>query len=311
MDPITHAVIGMAVSKMSGNGVHLSDAVSTGIILGSVFPDIDIVLQKWGDYVYLKHHRGISHSFIGLAASSLLISFVLGGVYHYSNISGLFLWTFVGCLSHVFFDIFNSYGAKLLWPFCKRKISLSMLVIFDPLLIGAFLGYIFSNSNKLQRGFIGGMVIYIMLRAAMRGLVLKNLKRRFNGKFTRISLLPALTGIFRWHFILENENCNIVGEKRFIKSNIRIIQKLYKMRNKNIDKIICSPVGEFFSEFTPLYHIDCEKEGNITRYIFTDMRYYIKDDFLHHAILEMDEDNRIVKASFNPYSMNRSSLIPV
>ncbi|MCR4436627.1 MAG: metal-dependent hydrolase [Clostridiales bacterium] len=77
MDPVTHAVIGMVISKMAGDGPNISGAVSAGIIIGSVFPDIDIVLRKWGNCVYLKHHRGATHSILGLAVSAAFISLVL------------------------------------------------------------------------------------------------------------------------------------------------------------------------------------------------------------------------------------------
>jgi inner membrane protein len=36
----------------------------------------------------------------------------------------------------------------------------------------------------------------------------------------------------------------------------------------------------------------------------------MRDSFLHHAILEMDEHDNVVNASFNPYSMHRINPIP-
>ena len=56
--------------------------------------------------------------------------------------------------------------------------------------------------------------------------------------------------------------------------------------------------------------MDEELAEGITRYVFIDMRYYMRDKFLHHAILEMDENGQIITSSFNPYSIKRVSIIP-
>jgi len=308
MDPVTHAVIGMAVSKLSGNGIVMSNPMTIGIIAGAVFPDIDIVMQKWGDYAYLKNHRGVTHSIPGIAVSALIISAILKVIFPTVNMLELYLWSALGGLSHAFIDLFNSYGAKLLWPVIKKRFSLSLLLTFDPFLLGLLGGYILSG-NVLQNIFIGLVPVYLAVRAIMRLGSTRGLVKIFGSDFKSISLLPSLSGFFRWHFILETDRYNIVGEKNMLCRGVRIIKKLDKLPDEALDKVVVSQVGEFFSEFTPLSHIACEKNGSIKRYIFIDMRYYIRDNFLHHAVLEMDKNNRIVKQSFNPYSMKRSCPI--
>lgn len=305
MDPITHAVIGMAVSKAAGNQIALSDAATIAVVAGSVFPDIDILFQKWGDYVYLKNHRGMTHSIFGLAASALFIAIVLGGFYPGTGLGSLFLWSLLGCSSHTFFDIFNSYGAKLLWPFNNKKFSLSLLVVFDPIFVGVLIGYIYSKGSA-QGVLLAAFALYMLYRSIMRWYVRLDLSRKYGEDCEKISILPSMTGLFRWHFILEGKSCNIVGEKNVINSNINIIKKLHKLQDGVVNKVMVSPVGKFFSEFTPLSHVACEKEDGVTRYVFTDLRYYIRNKFLHHAVLEVDDTDSIVKSSFNPYSMKRS-----
>lgn len=307
MDPVTHAVIGMTVAKITGNGIVLSEPATVGIVVGSVFPDIDILMQKMGDYVYLKNHRGATHSIFGLAVSAMFIALVLSGFYQGSSILNLFLWSMVGCLSHTFFDIFNSYGAKLFWPFYDKKFSLSLLIVFDPMLLAVLAGYVVSRGDT-RKIFLGVAVAYLVSRVVMRLWVTSGLKRKFNN-CVRISVLPSMTGLLRWHFILETKDYNIVGEKNVLRRGERIIKTLCKIQDEALDKILYSPVGEFFSEFTPLFHVACEKAGEITRYIFIDMRYYVRNKFLHHAVLEVDSNNSIVKETFHPYSMNRSNLI--
>lgn len=308
MDPVTHAVIGMAIAKMTGNGIVMSEPITLGIIAGAVFPDIDIVMQKWGDYAYLKNHRGVTHSVPGIAASALIISAVLKMVFPHGNLIELFLWSALGGLSHVLIDLFNSYGAKLLWPIIKKKFSLGLLLTFDPILLGLLGGYILSG-GAMQNVFLAAVPVYLVVRAFMRLGSAKGLERIFGSDFKSISILPSMMGLFRWHFILENDRYNIIGEKKMFRKGVRVIKKLDKLQDDVLDEVAVSQIGEFFSEFTPLSHIECEKKGGIKRYIFIDMRYYVRDNFLHHAVLEMDRNGRIIRQSFNPYSMKRSCPI--
>jgi len=308
MDPLTHTVIGLAVAKTAGNTVAVSDPATMCIIAGSVIPDIDILLQKWGDLIYLKNHRGATHSIPGLAVSSALIAAAACLTYHGANFFSMFLWAFAGCLSHAFFDVFNTYGAKLLWPVTDRKFSLGILVTFDPVFISLLGGYSFTGgiySDLLLALF----AVYFISRAAARIFILKELYGKYGEKYGRISLLPSMKGLLKWQFILEGEECSIVGEKDLLRNRIRTIKIFYNINGTKSDNIMASAVGQFFSKFTPLYHVTCERKGDIKRYVFTDMRYYVKNKFLHHAVLELDKDNSIVRQTFNPYSMKRNCVI--
>jgi len=308
MDPVTHAVIGVAVSKAAGNGIALSDPATMGIVIGSVFPDIDILLQKWGDYVYLKNHRGATHSILGLAASAALISAVLSGFYRGAGMQELFLWSMLGCLSHTFFDVFNSYGAKLLWPFNNKKFSLSLMTIFDPVFLALLMGYILSGGS-IGQVFLGAFAAYLVFRMGMRLAVESGLKKKFKNCSVKLSVLPSMTGLFRWHFILKTEKSNIVGEKSALKGDEKIMRTLHEIQDEAMDAVLHSAIGKFFREFTPLFHVTREKVGGVTRYIFIDLRYYVRNNFLHHGVLEFDRNNSIVKETFNPYSMSRCNLI--
>lgn len=309
MDPITHGVIGAAVAKLTGNEISIHDAATVSIIIGSVLPDVDIVFQKWGDYAYLKNHRVLTHSFIGLIVLGGLLSIILSFIYRGTGILELFLWALLGGLTHSGFDLLNSYGAKLLWPICRKKMSLGILNSFDPLLLTILLGYVVLPAGFSQMCLVL-FAIYVVLRVLMKHSVSKNIQKNFNTECEKLSLLPSVTSIFRWHFIFEESGRNVVGEKNVLRHNIKIFKVLDKIEEDTLRKVSFSYVGKFFGEFTPVPHVLCERVGDVTRYVFIDMRYYMRNGFLHHAVLEMDKDDNVVNASFNPYSMNRISSIP-
>ncbi|MCX7711030.1 MAG: metal-dependent hydrolase [Clostridia bacterium] len=305
MDPVTHAVIGMSVAKLTGHQIALSDPATLGLVIGSVFPDVDIIFHKWGDHVYHKNHRALTHSGIGIAISSVMITFALGRMFPASNLYTLFLWTLLGCISHTAFDVLNSYGTRFLWPFVKKKFSLNLLTVVDPLFVFILLGYVLGKGT-FQNLSLAALAVYLGIRLVTRRMAMAYLKKEFGSKVRRVYILPSINGFFRWHFIIEAENQNIIGEKSMLSRKIKIIKTFPKVKGKVLNKAVGTPVGKFFSEFSPLFNISCEEVGDVTRYTFTDMRYYISDNFLHHAVLELDEDDNILKSSFNPYSMNRN-----
>ncbi|OQA14529.1 MAG: inner membrane protein [bacterium ADurb.Bin363] len=309
MDPITHGIIGAAVARLTGNNITISDAATVSIVVGSIFPDIDIVFQKWGDYVYLKNHRGLTHSIMGIIISSIFLAISLGFFFRGTAIYELFMWSFAGGLSHSAFDLLNSYGAKLLWPFCNKKFSLGILNTFDPLLLLTLTSYIVSRPDFRTASLIV-FISYIVLRILMKWFVSNEIHKNYTTEGSKLSLLPSLTSLFRWHFVLEEPDRSVVGEKNILKSNIKIFKVFDKIEDEVLKKVSFSYVGRFFSEFTPVFHVMSESIDDVTRYVFIDMRYYIRNGFLHHAVLEIDKDDNVVNASFNPYSINRISPIP-
>ncbi len=308
MDPFSHAVIGTALSKAVGYGINFSTPENIGLVVGSVFPDIDIVLKKWGNYVYLKNHRAATHSLIGLIISSVFISVVLKLIYPASSFLSIFLCSMIGCLSHTVSDILNSYGAKFLWPFYKRKLALNLIVIIDPLLILFLLGYIFGDGST---GSLSILILglYLLLRLLYK-LLIKDKLRRAYPSMRITAVIPSMLATFRWHFVLEDDEILLVGEKNILNGKINIIEKFSKLHYNKIDKALNSTLGKFFMDFTPVFHVSAESIGEINRYTFTDLRYYYRNNFYHHGVLEMDKRNSIVKSSFKPYTMNKENKIP-
>ncbi|MBC2724341.1 MAG: metal-dependent hydrolase, partial [Desulfosporosinus sp.] len=60
LDPITHGLIGIALSTLSGHSMQLYDPVFLGCTLGAMLPDLDIIAHVKGRLNYLLKHRGAS-----------------------------------------------------------------------------------------------------------------------------------------------------------------------------------------------------------------------------------------------------------
>src|SRR5476651_1555172 len=117
--------------------------------LAAEAPDLD-VFGRFGGKVYgFAHHRGFTHSFLGLILTSAL---VVGFMYLVWRIRGrktknpklpprwgmLFVLAYVAGLSHILLDFTNNYGVRPFWPFSEKWYSWDIVFIFEPLIF-AFL----------------------------------------------------------------------------------------------------------------------------------------------------------------------------
>ena len=72
MDPFTHTFVGLAAAKAGLD--RQSPLATTVCILAANSPDSDIVVRfVAGPSDYLHHHRGITHSIIGVLALAIIV----------------------------------------------------------------------------------------------------------------------------------------------------------------------------------------------------------------------------------------------
>ena len=168
MDTATHVVMGVGLAGMAAidpvvaHDPATAQAVLFGAIGGSLIPDIDTVLKLKNNAVYIRNHRGITHSIPATITRPVLITLILMLFIPQANFLHLLLWTFIGVFIHVFVDIFNAYGTQALGPFSFRWIALGVINIFDPFIFfihiaGFVLWFLIGDPAKI---FIA---IYIIL----------------------------------------------------------------------------------------------------------------------------------------------------
>lgn len=314
MDPVTHGVIGLAISAFSGDPVSLMNPVSIGCALGAMAPDIDVVVRiVKDDYYYLKHHRGFSHSLPALGVIALVITAGMKLMFPTANFLNVLLWTFIGAMSHTFFDILNSYGAKIMAPFTDKKLKANLLMLYDPIVTILALLLIFKR--RITGPFLSvitiSFLVYIGLRFAMRRYAYHKLLEHYNDgyKMIGISILPSLMAFYKWDFIVETNSHNIVGQFNIFNKKI-FVRRKFKKHNKEFVKIFNDTnVGKYFNEFSDNLHVIPIKKDRDTILKCIDLRYYYRGNFMHHATVVLDENYEIKESYFQPYKAHK--YIPV
>lgn len=307
MDPISHGLIGAGVAALSGQPLAWDNPVYLGTILGSMAPDLDIVMQVGGHVNYLKHHRGVSHSLPGLVCFSLIISLGLYAVFPHTQFWTLLAWTFAGSLSHSLFDLLNSYGAKIFWPFIKRRISINSIIVSDPIILAAFMLTFLHNINRENFAPLAFAVslLYIIIRWRSKCDVVKLVKRDFGEECCAIMVFPALYKPFSWNFAVDMEDRVITGSVPFGQAKLVVKNVLSKSDHPSIETVEDSPLGEIFRDFTPYYHVSHIWQDGCQVVQFSDLRYQAKKGFLHTGTAILDKDGEVMEEVFEPYNARK------
>lgn len=313
MDPLTHILIGTGVAGLTGHPLSMNSPVQLGILIGSIVPDLDIIYQFKGHMKYLRHHRGFSHSIPGIAISSLVIALALKVFFPWAGVGPIVLWTFLGALSHIMVDIFNSYGVKVLLPLCRKMLTFNLLMIFDPILVAIFVPNLIFHKAPFTTAFISFILLsfYLIFRWQLKRRVRYYLARKFRNRQTGIIIvMPSNYSILGWDFLIETSQEFIIGHVSGFSWRTGLRCRLAKEKNNLLIQMAMeSKLGQIFQEFTPYYHITYHQEDDKHIFIFNDLRYFVKKDFMHSATLIIDEKYKIISGVFHPYSKKRNIQI--
>ncbi|KAB3529015.1 metal-dependent hydrolase [Alkaliphilus serpentinus] len=312
MDPISHGIIGGAVYALLNN-TSLDNPAFIGIIIGSIVPDLDIITKLKGDYVYLKHHRVESHSIAGIIPTAMAITLVLSVLFSAFIFKEVFLWTMIGVLSHILLDYMNSYGVALLYPMVRKKYSVNLITIYDPV-ITLVCGYILLLYKRRVSELLAIVVIitiYLLLKYIDRKRLSKVVKNYHSGMegVKEVTLMPSEYNPISWNYLLSTKNVWIIGDISSIKRRPYPLQILEKEFDPMIEKSLEEELGVYFKDFTPYFHASVLRDKENICIKLTDIRYRIKKGFKHHATIHYNREAQLIKSFFHPFKLDNQIKI--
>lgn len=303
MDTGTHIVMGVALGGLAyiqpsvATNPELAYATMLATIIGSNAPDFDAIAKLKGSSSYLKHHRGMSHSWPAILIWSFIISFSLNTFFSLQAMSTLFLWSAIAVTIHVLVDLFNSYGTQVLLPHSKRWIALNVIHIFDPTIFVLLLGGIIWWALFANPVFIFSIIFMLILsyyiwRIVVHARVEKKIATSYPN--AQIFALPTLFWS-TWHVIIKFDTRYEVGT---YKKDKLVIKDSFIIREFNdvVQTASNDPKLKVFLEISPYYYWD-EKRTNYGYEIrFIDLRYIINDNYSFLAIVQLNHQQEIIKS---------------
>lgn len=305
MDTGTHLVMGVALGGMAlvdpvvaDSGVTFA-AVITGTIVGSQAPDVDTVLKLRNNAVYIRHHRGITHSIPAVLLWPIGITAIVALIFQDANILHLWLWTFLAVFLHVFVDIFNAYGTQALRPFSNKWVALGVINTFDPYIfafhcIGILLWalgldpvFIFSIMYTV---IIGYYILRFLVQSAVRNAVRNTIQDE------EVIIVAPTMRFFHWRIAAKSKTHYYVGRAYGRTINIYDKFKISPLpKTPLVEKALSDPNLSAFLSFSPIYHWEISELPNgLTEIRLIDLRYRSNERYPFVAVAHLDEDLNIV-----------------
>jgi len=204
------------------------------LTLAAEAPDLDVLGRFGGPAFGFAHHRGFTHSFLGIPLTSAV---VVGVVYLFWRLRGrkknnpklplrwglLFFYACLAGLSHILLDFTNNYGVRPFWPFSEKWYSWDIVFIVEPVMLvlliaGLTVPALFALVDKEigapRRGPRGrvaatlalvGIVLLWGLRDYEHRRAIQALEARTYEEAdpVRVSAYPSMTDPFSWYGVVE------------------------------------------------------------------------------------------------------------
>ena len=237
MEPITHFLTGACIGRA---GFNRKTAYATVVaVLAAEAADIDIFWGFAGPVEELKHHRGITHTFV---VAPVVAAAVVGAVWLWHlfrkrrpakpdhdgplpsvHWGWLYLCALVASISHLLLDWTNNYGLRPFFPFNPRWYAGSFMFIAEPVVWGIFflafvmpwlLGLTDREIGVRHKPFRGrGWAIFALLATAAlgfwrwaehaEGLAMLDQTPVAAAPVSRVALEPYPVNPYHWHAIME------------------------------------------------------------------------------------------------------------
>lgn len=306
MDTGTHVVMGLALGGLASLDpvVSASAATATSVfiatIVGSQAPDIDTVLKLRNNAVYIRNHRGITHSIPAVLLWPIVITAAIYPFFPETNLLHLWMWTFLAVFLHVFVDIFNAYGTQALRPFSSKWLALGVINTFDPIIFGLHVvGLLFwafgSHPGYTFLAIYAVLVAYYIIRFIAQRRVMQEVKKIIPDA-TEIIIAPTMR-FTQWRLAIMNKHQFFVG--RAHNNEVHIIDQFNRI------PVPDSPILEAakkddnlsaFLSFSPVYRWELDEYDDYYEVRFIDLRYRSNDHYPFVAVVQLNLELEIIKS---------------
>lgn len=296
------AIGGLAlVDPVVAGSTSMTAGVMAATILGQQAPDVDTVLKLKNNAVYIRHHRGITHSIPAVLMWPLAITAIVSLFIQDANIFHLWLWTQIAVFLHVFVDIFNAYGTQALRPFSNKWIALGVINTFDPYIFGAhvvgILLWILGSNPVWTFSFMYLIIIlYYILRFLLQAAVKTAVHHTIQDE-EYVIVAPTIR-FFYWRVAAASKTHYYVG--RAYRRSVNIYDK-FEIRPLPQTEIVSAALRDVnfqsFISFSPIYRWEIsELENGLTEVRLIDLRYRSNNRYPFVAVAHVNEDAKVVNS---------------
>lgn len=306
MDTGTHIVMGIALGGLAtlDPAVASSHATATsvliGTIVGSQIPDIDTVLKLRNNAIYIRNHRGVTHSIPAVLLWPILISAIVFMFFPNANLLHLWAWTFAAVFIHVFVDIFNAYGTQALRPFSSKWVALGVINTFDPYIFaihiaGIAIWVLGANPGPTFLIMYTVIIGYYLKRYQAKKRILVEV-RTIIPDATEIIIAPTMR-FHQWRIAAMNLEEFFVGKA--INNKVEILDRFIRIPVPNTPVIEAAKKDKnlsAFLSFSPVYRWEVDEYNDYYEVRFIDLRYRSNGHYPFVAVVQLDTNLNLISS---------------
>ena len=312
MDSATQLLLGAAVGYAVAGKTMGKKALLWGAAAGTL-PDLDFIptLPFNNAFIYLKIHRGFSHSLLFCLLPLLFIK-------KYATIAKIFFW---GLFTHILLDCFTTWGTQVFWPFDYR-VAWNTIFIIDPLytvplLITIILTSIQSTHTQRRRSILIGLILsslYLVWTLSIKGVMhyrFHALFKHHNIHITRMTTRPSAFNSILWSATAETDTGYFYGMISLFDQTFQ--GPLYFVeKNHALSQTYQDPRSQTIIGYTKgYYRVETIKNGiriHDLRYGFLANPWTHGEQYVFSYDLVESTPNPITLYIHNPRPQNRSQL---
>jgi inner membrane protein len=300
MEPLTHALTSIALGRSGLNKV--TPAATPMLLASGLMADADWLTRLGSAATFLHGHRTITHSLVGTLAITATVATAswLAGRKHPKFAVDIFpalLICAAGAGAHLFLDLLNGYGVKLLWPFRQSWygwdlaypvdlwiLFLLLAALLLPELFRLVLEEIGSKPKRhgRQRGAIIGLAfvaLFIVVRAFVHQRAVTLLDSRTYRAQTplQVAAFPTPSNPMLWSCVVETDNAVFhlevpLGPGR--EFDPELAESHFKPEaSPALNNAIASPAAIAFLSFARFPLANVQPEGDGFRVRIRDLRF--------------------------------------
>lgn len=304
MDTGTHIAMGVALGGLATldptvqSDPILFNAVLVGTIVGSHAPDFDTILKLKNNAVYIRHHRGATHSIPAVLMWGVVLAGIIHAVVPSVSFIHLWAWTALAVVIHVLVDIPNAYGTQAYRPFTNKWVAKGFINTFDPYIFllhvaGIIAWMLGANPGYTWLIVYAVIVLYYIKRYIDKREIVKKI-HEYYPDIEQIATSPTIKHNY-WRVAITTTDRFYVGAVQ--DGHIEIIDEFSKVPLPNNEIINLAKddknISAFLS-FSPVYRWETNDYDDFTEVRFIDLRYRSNEHYPFVAVVQIDDNMRIM-----------------
>lgn len=208
MDNVTHTLMGLGLANAFFKKRFGPEAVPI-LAWASNLPDIDAIVVLANEPSAILLRRTFGHSLFLLPVWCLALAWLFKRRCPDKSFAGVLGLVALGAGTHLFFDLVNSFGVRLLWPFSPWRPELAAVFIVDLALLALLSApYVLRRLSKLdEEGLFrfslagaAGYLVFCLVSRATAGVLLARQAESLRPDFAYV--FPEALGPHRWRGVL-------------------------------------------------------------------------------------------------------------